>query len=192
MGCLAHIRRYFLKDESFTMLAWGKEFTRKIQSLYQIERELREANAPPDVRKRVRQEKAKPIIKELKEILITQKPNYRSSTILGVAINYALGQWESFEHYLEEGRLEIDNNGVENAVRPTKLGAKNHLFIGSAEAGRNSAILYTLVENCRTLGLNPRDYLICAIKGRAKNINPAELTPAKLSRQFNNTQNQVA
>lgn len=176
-GCMAHIRRKFLRDESFTDLAWGKEFIGAIQTLYQIERDL--ANAPPDERRRMRQEKSKPIVLKLKKTLITQQLKYRPKSSIGEAINYALGEWESFERYLDDGKLEIDNNGVENAIRPTKLGAKNHLFIGSAEAGKNSAILYTLIENCRALGLNPRDYLEYTIKAKAtqesKNLTPAKL-----------------
>lgn len=92
--------------------------------------------------------------------------------------------WEGFARYLDDGKLEIDNNGVENAIRPTKLGAKNHLFIGSAEAGGNSAILYTLIENCRALRLNPRDYLEYVIKATASKASE-ELTPAKVQAILN-------
>lgn len=174
-GCLAHIRRKFLQDEGFTDLAWGKELIGQIQELYRVEKEI--TNAPPDERRRVRQEKAKPIVDQLKQTLITQQSS-RPKSAIGEAIRYALGQWESFELYLENGKLEIDNNGVENAIRPTKLGVKNHLFIGSAEAGTNSAILYTIVENCRALHLNPRDYLVEAIT-MVNTIDASDLTPAK-------------
>ena len=74
-------------------------------------------------------------------------------------MNYALGQWEEFCLYLHDGALEIDNNLVENAIRPTKLGAKNYLFFGSAEAGANNALLYTLIENCKLQGIDPERYL---------------------------------
>ena len=78
---------------------------------------------------------------------------------LGKAITYALNQWPNLQTYLSDGRVEIDNNLVENAIRPTKLGARNWLFIGAEHAGEKSAIIYTLVENCRRLDINPRDYL---------------------------------
>jgi transposase len=74
-------------------------------------------------------------------------------------MDYALGQWPTLEVYLDDGRVELDNNLVENAIRPTAIGKKNWLFIGDAEAGQRSAIIYTLVENCRRRGLDPFAYL---------------------------------
>ncbi len=186
---MAHIRRKFLLDEGFTNLAWGKEWIGLIQDLYQLEREL--ANAPPEERQRRRQEKAKPIVDQLKQTLISQKHKYRPKSAIGEAITYALNEWEGFARYLDDGKLEIDNNGVENAIRPTKLGAKNHLFIGSAEAGENSAILYTLIENCRALRLNPRDYLEYVIKAKASKESE-ELTLAKVQAILNPTLMQAA
>jgi len=93
--------------------------------------------------------------------------------------------------YLDNGELEIDNNGVENAIRPTKLGAKNYLFFGSAEAGTYNAVLYTLIENCRALGINPRIYLEYVIT-KKQNYKAAELTPAKLKHILTSDQNQTA
>ena len=78
---------------------------------------------------------------------------------LGKAISYAINQWPNLETYLADGRVEICNNLVENAIRPTKLGAKNWLFLGNEESGQKCAILYTIVENCRRLGINPKGYL---------------------------------
>ena len=78
---------------------------------------------------------------------------------MGQAIDYALSQWETLKVYVENGRVEIDNNLVENAIRPTAIGKKNWLFIGEAEAGQRSAILYTLIENCRRLQVDPYAYL---------------------------------
>ena len=103
---------------------------------------------------------------------------------MGKALGYALGQWEQFERYLEEGALEIDNNLVENAVRPTKLGAKNYLFFGSAEAGEPNALLYTLIENAKRQGLDPEKYLEEAIRRLPENASPEEaaaLTPARIA-----------
>jgi len=67
--------------------------------------------------------------------------------------------WRTLEIYLADGRVEIDNNSVENAIRPTAIGKKNWLFIGDAGAGQRSAIIYTLIECCRRNGLNPYQYL---------------------------------
>lgn len=82
--------------------------------------------------------------------------------------------------YLRDGRVEIDNNLVENAIRPTKLGAKNWMFVGREEAGEKTAILYTIVENCRRLGIAPADYL-ADVLGRLPSMKAKEgnrLTPA--------------
>jgi hypothetical protein len=73
--------------------------------------------------------------------------------------SYALGQWESLEVYLKEPEIEIDNNLVENAIRPTALGKKNWLFFGDADAGERSAIIYSIIESCRRHGIEPYTYL---------------------------------
>lgn len=78
---------------------------------------------------------------------------------LGQAISYALGQWESLAVYLQDGTIEIDNNLVENAIRPTALGKKNWLFFGDAQAGQRSAVLYTIIESCRRRGVEAYAYL---------------------------------
>ena len=90
---------------------------------------------------------------------LKEKHRYLPQSLMGKAIAYALGQWHSLQLFLEDGRLEIDNNLVENAIRPSAVGKKNWLFIGDAEAGERGAILYTIVESCRRRGLNPFDYL---------------------------------
>ena len=80
-------------------------------------------------------------------------------SLLGIAIDYTLGQWPTLEVYVNHGKVEIDNNLVENAIRPTALGKKNWLFIGHPEAGDRSAILYTILACCRRLNINAREYL---------------------------------
>jgi hypothetical protein len=78
---------------------------------------------------------------------------------MGKAIDYTLTMWPMLTVYLEDGRIEIDNNPVENAIRPTAVGKKNWLFIGEAEAGQRSAILFTIIEACRSSGIAPQTYL---------------------------------
>ena len=74
---------------------------------------------------------------------------------MGRAITYTLDQWPALGRFLSDGRIEIDNNLVENAIRPTAIGKKNWLFIGAADAGQRGAVLYTIVESCRRRGLDP-------------------------------------
>ena len=98
---------------------------------------------------------------------------------MGKAIAYALSIWPSLQVYLTAGRVEIDNNLVENAIRPSAVGKKNWLFIGAAEAGKKTAILYTIVESCRRRGIDPLAYLHDALTRipRYTNHTVHELTP---------------
>ena len=98
---------------------------------------------------------------------------------MGLALDYILNLWPLLGVYLDDGRIEIDNNNVENAIRPTALGKRNWLFIGEAEAGERSAILYSIVECCRRRGLDPYAYLrhVLTRLPFAINWQIGELTP---------------
>ena len=160
MGCHSHVRRKFFEatEQSPRLVAW---ILRQLAHLYHIEKRLRETKAGPALRQAVRAAESSMIHRRLKKAI--DKLSLRSSilpqTKLGKAIRYAINQWPNLETYLGDGRVEICNNLVENAIRPTKLGAKNWLFLGNEESGQKCAILYTIVENCRRLGNNPREYL---------------------------------
>ena len=180
-ACLAHIRRKFLPPKGAQPPAWVTELLTQIQDLYSIERTLKQQNSPPERRRALRQKEARPICEQIKQTLDDQNLRHRPKSQLGMALSYALNQWSKFTAYLEDGRLEIDNNGAENAVRPTKLGAKNWLFVGHAEAGHQSATIYTILQNCKAVGLNPRTYLEHVFE--ALKTQPAtELTPSKVAR----------
>ena len=98
-------------------------------------------------------------------ISTTLKENYGLNgaalpkSTMGQAVGYALGQWESLQIYLKDPKIEIDNNLVENAIRPTALAKKNWLFFGHADAGQRSAIIYSIIESCRRHGVEPYTYL---------------------------------
>ncbi|WP_367871885.1 IS66 family transposase [Luteolibacter sp. Populi] len=159
MGCHAHVRRKFFeaKDQQPRLVAW---ILRQIGHLYRIEKELREAKAGPALREAIRVSHSRMIHRRLKKLfdrLALRAILPKSS--LGKAVGHAIKEWSKLEVYLGDGRVEIDNNLVENAIRPTKLGAKNWLFIGCREAGQRAAILYTVVENCRRPGIDTREYL---------------------------------
>ena len=101
---------------------------------------------------------------------------------MGKAVSYALGQWESLEIYLQDAQIEVDNNLVENAIRPTALGKKNWLFFGDAEAGERSAIIYSIIESCRRNGVEPYTYL-CDVLSRLPSMTNwqiKEITPKSL------------
>lgn len=116
-----------------------------------------------------------------------------TQSLLGSAIDYALNQWSTLEVFLKDGRVEIDNNLVENAIRPTAIGKKNWLFIGQAEAGQRSAIIYTVIESCRRRGLNPYDYLkeVLTRLPRMTNRQIPEITPQAWAKTHRTSQRQA-
>ena len=102
----------------------------------------------------MRAHQSRPIQERIRRALVRLKTVRRPlpQSLFGRAIEYALGQWSALGPWLEDGRVEIDNNLVENAIRPTAVGKKNWLFVGDADAGQRGAILYTLIESCRRRG----------------------------------------
>ena len=182
VGCWAHVRRKFndaLQD--FPKLAgW---IMKQIQNLYVIEAKLREERAGPRLREAVRASRSQPILKRIKKALMIYKS--RASVLpessLGKAVAYAMSEWDQLGVYAERGQVEIDNNLVENAIRPTALGKKNWLFIGGADTGERSAIIYSVLESCRRRGIDPHEYLADVLPRLAQAKNTGELaglTPA--------------
>ncbi len=159
-GCWAHVRRKFYEalEQSPKTAGW---IVRQIQHLYQIEARLREHRAGSALRLAIRSHQSQPIVERIHRALtrLKLKNRFLPQSTMGRAIDYALSQWPTLTVFLGNGRVEIDNNLVENAIRPTAIGKKNWLFIGDADAGDRGAILYTIVESCRRRGLNPYAYL---------------------------------
>lgn len=159
-GCWAHARRKFYeaKDSAPQQAGW---VLLQIGHLYRIEARLKESRAGPRLRQAVRSAESRPIIERLHQALSRFKLSRRHlpKSALGRAMDYALSLWPMLQVYVQDGRVEIDNNPVENSIRPTAIGKKNWLFIGDAEAGQRSAILYTLIESCRARSLDPWTYL---------------------------------
>lgn len=157
-GCWAHARRAIhqaLESAPRTVgwLLW------QIGLLYDIEDQLRQAHAGPARCQAVRAAQSAMILRRIRAALQRIRPRHLPQSALGRAITYTLDQWPALEAFVSDGRIQIDNNRVENAIRPTAVGKKNWLFIGEAEAGHRGAILYTLVESCRRRGVEPLAYL---------------------------------
>lgn len=173
LGCFAHARRKF--DEAIKALGKAKKGkTGKagmalslIRKLYVIEKELREEKASPEQRHKVRRERARPIIDELKLWLNANLADVLPKSKLGEAMCYLANHWSRLIRYLDDGRLEIDNNGAENAIRPFVLGRKNWLFSNSVRGANASANLYSLIETAKANGLEPFDYLTKVFDGLA-------------------------
>lgn len=178
-ACWAHARRMVHEalSESPGQAGW---LIRQIQNLYRIEESLREQRAGPALREALRCSQSTMILRRIEKMLRVKLPAHRPTSPMGQAIEYILGLWEPLSVYAKDGHIEIDNNLVENAIRPTAIGKKNFLFFGAPDAGERSAILYTLLENCKREGINPREYLHDVLSRRP--ATPLEqidqLTPA--------------
>lgn len=163
LGCWAHVRRKFFTahDQKDPNAGWYLE---KIGKLYDLERGLREKESPPETRQRVREEFAVPILMELKAELEKASDKVLKTTHFGNAVLYTHKIWDRLVVYVKDGKFEIDNNGVENAIRPSAIGKKNWLFIGDEDAGDRPAIVYSLLGSCRRLGINPHQYFPSVLK----------------------------
>jgi len=158
LGCFAHARRYFEKalDQDNQRATWMLE---AIQRLYLVEEEARQANLTYSDRHQLRQEKSAPILAEIKEWLHQNGTRVLPASLIGKAINYTVGMWPRLERYITDGRFEIDNNLIENTIRPIALGRKNYLFAGSHQAAQNAALIYSLVATAKYHEVNPAEYL---------------------------------
>ena len=148
--------------------------------MYRVEARLRAKRAGPALREAARAAESRMIVERLKRALVALKPRCLPKSALGVAISYAVGQWDGLEVFLSDGRVEIDNNTVENAIRPTAVGKKNWLFVGDENAGERGAVLYTVVESCRRRGIDPYEYLSDVLERlpSMRDQDLEELTPA--------------
>ena len=178
IGCWAHARRGFheaLAEGRAT--AW---LVGQIGRLYAVEKQLREQKAGPQLRAAVRAWQSRPILARLRRALEVVRRRVLPKSLLGQAIDYSLSRWEALTRYVDDGRLEIDNNLCENSIRPTAIGKKNFLFIGHPEAGQRSAVIYSVLGSCRRHGLNPAEYLQDVFERlpKAKTSEVKSLTPA--------------
>lgn len=165
INCWAHVRRKFIEA-----LPQGKEkgvsgqVVKIIRVLYKIEEELKLANATVDTIKKVRYEKAKPILDDLKKYLDEKSKSVLPSSKLGTAIEYTLKRWSYLLNYLQDGRYEIDNNRSERAIKPFVCGRKNWLFSNSTDGAYASANLFSLIESAKLHSLDPIKYLTHVFK----------------------------
>ena len=156
--CGTRRKFYEAKDSAPQQAGW---VLLQIAHLYRIEARLRESRAGPRLRQAVRNAESRPIVTRLHRALRRLKLSRRHlpKSAFGRAMDYALSLMPMLEVYANDGRVEIDNNPVENSIRPTAIGKKNWLFIGDAEAGQRSAIVDTIIESCRARSLDPWAYL---------------------------------
>ena len=165
--CFAHARRHFVEEAFWDFgAARGivvKEHHRLLTALsylhtiYTFERRIR--GRPPDERYDVRQKEIRPVLERLHAWAKTTRPKVAPKTPLGKALAYLLEHWDGLIRFLDDGRLEVDNNRAENAIRPFTLGRRAWLFSATVEGAKASASLYSLVETAKANGLEPYAYL---------------------------------
>jgi transposase len=156
-GCWAHVRRKFYDLEQAHSSPIAREALERIAALYAIEGAIR--GRPPNERREVRQARARPLLESLHAWLESCLSKLSRKSETTAAVKYALGLWEALVRYADDGRLEIDNNAAERALRAVALGRKNYLFAGSDAGGERAAILYSLIGTAKLNGLDPEGYL---------------------------------
>jgi transposase len=158
VGCMAHARRYFEKALDYDAEKAGLVL-HKIQAVYAIERKAHEENMPAAQRKELRLDESLPLMNELgKLIALLQKTSVPKSP-MGVALEYTSKRWDILSNFMYDGSLEIDNNWIENAIRPNALGRKNYLFAGSHEGAKRAAMFYSFFGTCKKNNVNPYQWL---------------------------------
>jgi transposase len=164
LGCWAHARRKFNealellspagRAKGGTLAHVGLDYCNQ---LFMIERDLKDAT--PEERKSARLERSKPVLEAFSAWLIEQTPKVLPKSLLGAALAYCRSQWEKLVTFLEDGRLEIDNNSSERAIKPFVIGRKNWLFANTPDGADASAVIYSIVETAKENGLNPTAYV---------------------------------
>lgn len=173
-GCWAHVRRKF--HDCFTIIKKEPVIIKEaaaviylISRLYRLEAAMKKRRDRLKLsdeeffalRVTVRARRSRGIVKKLDDLIWDYKeaPSFLPKSLLGKAVKYARNQWPTLETFLEHGEVEIDNNGAERAIRPVAVGRKNWLVVGNEKGGRTAARLYSLIESCKAIGVNPQAYL---------------------------------
>jgi transposase len=179
--CMAHARRLFNEalqnDEVRAAYAMAQ-----IQELYAVEREAKEQSLSFEQRKQLRAQRSVPVLESLGSWMKAQYREVTPKSAIGKALAYSIERWDRLSLYAGDGMLNIDNNPVENAIRPVAVGRKNYLFAGSHEAAQRSAMLYSLLGTCKMHGIEPFSWLRDVLQKIADHsINKiAELLPHRL------------
>jgi transposase len=160
--CWTHWRRRFVKFSQDTPSPICDEMIARIAQLYAIEKEIR--GRDPATRAAVRQKHSKPIVEALRPWLEACLQNLSSANDLAKHIRYGLKRWDGLTRFIEDGRLEMDTNAVENAIRPVPLTRKNALFAGSVDGAKTWARIASLIGTCRLNGINPEAYIAATLR----------------------------
>ena len=156
-ACWAHVRRKFVDLHELHQSVIAAEALDRIGALYAIEKEIR--GRSPDERRSVRQERSRPVLDALHLWLQQTLSTLSQKSATAKAMSYALTRWDALQRYCDDGRIEIDNNAAERALRCVALGRKNFLFAGSDNGGQSAAAFYSLLGSAKLNGLNLETFL---------------------------------
>lgn len=175
LACWVHARRYFHTAYVDDKSKLARDLLKIIKRLFLVDEEAAKLKLSYNDRKKLRDENSKPIIKEIEDWLKEYKPQVRPNSALGVAINYTLNNWQELNVFLEDGRLELSTNWVENKIRPFTIGRKNWLFFETDNGANAGCLFYSLIESAKANGLDPKKYLEHVFKELPKSKTLADL-----------------
>lgn len=185
VACWAHTRRKFHDIHAIHSSPITAEALDRIGALYGIEEEIR--GKPAELRREVRQARARPLVEDLRSWMETSLHSLSKKSETAGAIRYALAHWRALTRYLGDGRLEIDNNAAERALRCVAMGRKNYLFAGSDSGGERAAAIYSLIGSAKLNGIDPELYLRTVLAriaeypvNRIHELLPWNLAPAQI------------
>jgi len=177
VGCMAHARRKFFELFESNKSPMADTALKYIQALYELEREVRDLSA--EQRWSMRQSRGKPIANKMHEWLTEHRKTIADNSAASRAMDYTLKRWDALVRYLDNASLPIDNNKIENAIRPISLGRKNWMFVGSQRAGESAVAIMSLIQSAKLNGHDPYEYLKDVLERLPTQLNSqiAELLP---------------
>ena len=157
IGCLAHARRKFFDLHASNKSQIAHSALEQIGRIYDIEREIKEML--PDARRRIRQERTNPLLDTLHAWLLLNRQKITDGSATAKAMDYSLRRWDALTRFVHNGQLPVDNNHIENQIRPIAIGRNNWLFAGSLRAGKRAAAVMSLIQSAKLNGHDPYAYL---------------------------------
>lgn len=157
--CWAHARKLIYKAHKDEKSRPAYELLKIIKKLFKVDEEAQDLKLTFEERKRLRDEKSKPVIDEIKKWIDEHKPLVRPNSYLGQGLEYILNRWDKLTIFLEDGRIELSTNLVENKIRPFTIGRKNWLFFDTDKGADAGCIIYSLIETAKANNKNPQKYL---------------------------------
>jgi transposase len=183
VACWAHARRYFVNAKK-SEPQYATEALERIARIFAVERAAKDAGLDPPARKALREEQSRKLLDELFDWMMITRPKLLDKGAMAKAIDYCLHLRMALYRFLDDGRLEAENNRAERALRPIAVGRKNWIFFQQETGGETAAVLYTLVRTCHEIGISPREYLRDVLLRIGTETDVAKLTPHGWKQHF--------